>query len=108
VINPDELAEQYGKPVNVRPYDALVMAMNAPQPVTLHINGTDILARTYRDPEAADAWLAQADHPVLATVPLADGTVLGILDLRPALRAAKEARDARARQPRGPRKGKKS
>lgn len=98
------MAARYGRPETVRPYDALLMAMNAPQPVTLHVSGNEVHASIYRDQAAADAYAAANleyhGHPTLAQVTLADGRVLGILNLRPALKAARDLRDA-AKRPKG-------
>jgi len=67
--------------------------MTALVPVDPTVTADDVYASVYRDQAAADAWadanLVHNGHPTLAKVPLPDGRVIGILDLRPALRRAR-------------------
>jgi len=78
------LAALHGIPEVIDPTDALELAG-----ITV-VTADEVYASVYRDAAAADAWmganLTQYGHPALARVPLADGRVIGILDLRPALR----------------------
>jgi hypothetical protein len=86
------LIEQHGMPVHISGSDALALARTAQVHVDPAATADDVYASIYRDAAAADAWL-QANltyhgHPALAKVPLPDGRVVGILDLRPALERA--------------------
>lgn len=90
------LAGQYGMPETISGADALALARTALVPVDPGVTADDIHASIYRDDTAADAWAesnrVHNGHPTLAKVPLPDGRVVGILDLRPALeRARREA-----------------
>ena len=100
------LAAQHGMPEHISNADALAMARTAltgkaePDSAVYRLAGVTaddwIFASIYRDAAAADAWLESNlehyGHPALARVPLPDGRVVGILDLRPALeRARREA-----------------
>jgi hypothetical protein len=85
----DRLTAEHGRPVAIAASDALALAMTALVPVDPTVTADDVYASVYRDEEAADAWLesnlVHNGHPALAKVPLPDGRVIGILDLRPAL-----------------------
>ena len=74
--------------------DALALARAALVPVDPTAAADDIYASIYRDEAAADAWLASNlehnGYPALARVPLPDGRVVGILDLRTGMKHAKE------------------
>jgi hypothetical protein len=84
------LTGQYGKPGSMPPSDALALARNALVPVDPTATADDIWASVYRDDAAADGWLesnrVHHGHPTLAKVPLPDGRVVGILDLRPEMK----------------------
>ncbi len=93
------LIEQHGMPEAISAADALALARTAltgkaePDSAVYRLAGVkagDIHASIYRDPAAADAWLESNliyyGHPALARVPLPDGRVAGILDLRPSLK----------------------
>jgi hypothetical protein len=92
------LTEEHGKPEHISNADALALALTALVPVEVGVTADDwIYASIYRDAAAADAWLESNlryhGHPALARVPLPDGRVAGILDLRHELeRADKKAR----------------
>jgi hypothetical protein len=90
----DRLIEQYGMPERIAASDALALARTALVPVDLAATADDVYASIYRDDAAADGWLASNlehyGHPALAKVPLPDGRVVGILDLRPSLKRMKE------------------
>jgi hypothetical protein len=83
------LTAEHGKPEHVAGSDALALARTAGIPVDPRVTAGDVFAAVYRDEAAADAWaesnLTHYGHPQLAKVPLPDGRVVGILDLRPAL-----------------------
>lgn len=87
-----ELIERYGMPVPIAGPDALAKAFLARVEYDVTALASDVFASIYRDAEAADAWLAanleHNGHPALARVPLPDGRVIGILDLRPAVSRA--------------------
>jgi hypothetical protein len=89
-----ELEARFGKPEGISPSDALALAVAACVPVDPRVTADDVFASIYRDDAAADAW-GQSNrvfhgHPTLAKVPLPDGRVVGILDLRPALDRMRE------------------
>lgn|ERR1700722_6503270 len=93
------LIEQYGMPETIAAADALALARAALVPLLEAdpgVTADDIHASIYRDSDAARAWLesnlAHHGHPTLARVPLPDGRVVGILDLRPVLERMKEDR----------------
>jgi hypothetical protein len=96
----ERLASQYGMPEPIRASTALALARNASAltvveaATSAYVNADDVHASIYRDDAAADAWLesnlVHNGHPVLAKVPLPDGRVVGIMDLRPALKRARE------------------
>lgn len=79
----------YGEPEHISGANALALAAAALTSVDPAVTLDDIVAHIYRDNTAADGWLdsnrLNHGHPTLAKVPLPDGRVLGILDLRPAL-----------------------
>lgn len=83
------LAAAHGMPEALAASDALALARTARVPVSADVTADDVFASIYRDEPAADAWLqsnrVHNGHPTLATVPLPDGRVVGILDLRPSL-----------------------
>jgi hypothetical protein len=84
----ERMTAQYGAPEQIDVADALALARTAAVPVDPALTADDWLyASVYRDDEAAGAWLesnrAHHGHPTLAKVPLPDGRVVGILDLRP-------------------------
>jgi hypothetical protein len=90
------LEDRYGHPEQIAASDALASAMTALIPVDPAVTANDVCAFVYRDDEAADGW-AESNRvhngvPALAKVPLADGRVVGILDLRPAMQHAREER----------------
>jgi len=90
------LTLEHGKPESIAASDALALARTALVPVDPAVTADDVFASIYRDDAAADAWAesnrVHYGHPVLAKVPLPDGRVVGILDLRPALeRSRREA-----------------
>ncbi len=96
----DRLAAQHGMPERISNADALALARTALVPVEAGVTADDwIYASIYRDEAAADAWLASNlehhGYPALARVPLPDGRVVGILDLR----AEMEKALARLRDP---------
>jgi hypothetical protein len=83
------LTEQHGMPEHISASDALALARTALIPVEIGVVTDDIYASIYRDEAAAQAWLESNlihnGHPTLARVPLPDGRVVGIMDMRPAL-----------------------
>jgi hypothetical protein len=87
------LIEQHGMPEHISGSDALALARTSQVHVDPAATADDVHANIYRDAAAADAWLesnlTHHGHPALARVPLPDGRVVGILDLRPALERAK-------------------
>jgi len=89
-----QLTERHGKPVHYPEADALALANAAGIPVDPTAVPDDLYASVYRDDEAAAAWLesnmTHQGHPAFAKVPLPDGRVVGILDLRPAMARARE------------------
>jgi hypothetical protein len=89
-----KLIRQYGMPEHVSASDALAKAMTALVPVDPRVTAGDVYAFIYRDEAAADGWadsnLTHNGVPTLAKVPLPDGRVIGILDLRPALQRTRE------------------
>lgn len=90
-----ELISRHGMPEIIAPSDALALAMTGRIPIDPAATADDLWAGVYRDAEAAAAWgesnRAHYGHPTLARVPLPDGRVVGILDLRPAMRRAQAA-----------------
>jgi hypothetical protein len=88
------LADRHGTPESIGASDALALAMTALIPVDPTATAGDVYANIYRDDTAASAWLesnlTHNGHPTLAKVPLPDGRVVGILDLRPALQRTRE------------------
>lgn len=88
----DELFRVHGRPERIDAADALARACAGQVPVDPAVTAGDIYASIYRDDAAANAWLdanlIHYGHPTLAKVPLPDGRVIGILDLRPALERA--------------------
>jgi hypothetical protein len=90
------LIGQHGEPERISNADALALAMTALVPVEVGVTADSwIHASIYRDDEAADAWLesnlVHHGHPALARVPLPDGRVVGILDLRLSLERDRKA-----------------
>jgi hypothetical protein len=83
------LAAEHGVPEPLAGSDALALARAVGGPIDPSVTAGDVYASVYRDEAAADAWaesnLVHYGHPSLAKVPLPDGRVVGILDLRPAL-----------------------
>lgn len=85
----------FGKPEDIDAAAALALAAacGAADPA---VNPDDVMAHVYRDGTAADGWLESNcehhGHPTLAKVPLPDGRVVGILDLRAAFKRAREER----------------
>ena len=88
------LIGRYGEPERIDAADALALANAARVPVDPTAAVVDLWASIYRCDVAADAWLeSNRVHngvPTLAKVPLGDGRVIGILDLRPALARSRE------------------
>jgi hypothetical protein len=88
-VRRERMTAEYGKPEHMDEAEALALARTALGSVTPDVTVRDVYASIYRDGEAAEAWLeanrVHYGHPALARVPLPDGRVLGILDLRPAL-----------------------
>lgn len=90
----ERLTAEHGKPEYIDPVDALSYASyrGLPHP---EVTAAEVYAFIYRDMAAAEAWgeanLTQHGHPTLARVPLDDGRVIGIIDLRPALKRMREA-----------------
>lgn len=91
------LTMEHGKPGHLSPSDALALAKTAGVPVDPRVTADDVFAGVYRDEAAADAWAesnrVHYGHPSLAKVPLPDGRVVGILDLRPALERSRNEED---------------
>jgi len=91
-----DLREQHCFPEPISAAKALALAMASLVPVDPAVTADDTYAGIYRDMPAAEAWLdsdlENHGYPTLARVPLPDGRVVGILDLRPALDRAR--RDA--------------
>jgi hypothetical protein len=85
----DGFTAQHGMPEQVSAADALALASAAGVPIDPTATAGDTWASIYRDHAVADAWLesnrVHHGHPTLAKVPLPDGRVIGILDLRPAM-----------------------
>jgi len=81
-----ELISRYGKPGQGSKAEAV-------ERLSLDVSPDDIYVGLYRDQMAADGWLAanleDHGHPSLGSYPLEDGRVVGVLDLRPALRRAR-------------------
>jgi len=95
-VRRQNLIEAHGAAEWIADADALALAAAAGVQADPAVTANDVYASIYRDDAAADAYvksnLAHHGHPTLAKVPLPDGRVLGILDLRPALeRARREA-----------------
>lgn len=90
------LYAEFGQPERLDAADALAQARAAMVPVDPAVTADEVWASIYRDDAAADGWLesnlAHNGHPALAKVPLPDGRVIGIMDLRPALDRARLAR----------------
>jgi hypothetical protein len=88
------LIAAHGTPENISGDSALALARTSRIPLDPVVTADDVHAFIYRDAEAAEGWgEANRVHngiPTLARVPLPDGRVVGILDLRPALRRARE------------------
>lgn len=86
--------EHGGMPKSITPSDALAAANATHVPVDQTATADDVYAFIYRNKAAADAWgesnLTYNKVPTLAQVPLPDGRVIGILDLRPALKRFRE------------------
>lgn len=86
----EQLIAAYGQPESIDPADALALARASIVRVDPTVTADDVYACIYRDEGAADGWLqsnlVNHGHPALAKVPLPDGRVIGILDLRPALK----------------------
>jgi hypothetical protein len=84
----DQLIAEHGRPEEISGADALALVTSARVPVDPTVTPDDVYASIYRDQEAASAWgesnRVHNGHPTLARVPLPDGRVVGILDLRPA------------------------
>lgn len=93
-----QLAAEHGMPEHISSADALALARTALVPVDASVTANDIYASIYRDDTAADAWMESNrihhGHPALAKVPLPDGRMVGILDLRPALAKLREEGEA--------------
>lgn len=83
------LIRQHGEPEGISAEEALGLARAARGDGGPDVAAVDVYASVYRDEAAAAAWaksnLIHHGHPTLAAVPLPDGRVAGILDLRPAL-----------------------
>lgn len=92
------LVAEHGKPEHMPTADALDLARSSGAGISPYVTAPEVHASVYRDDAAADAYLesdrVHYGHPTLARVPLGDGRVLGILDLRPALRQALEGNQA--------------
>lgn len=87
------LAAEHGMPEPIKAADALDKARavrKARDRISPYVRADDIYASIYRDEAAADAWMeanrVHHGHPALTKVPLPDGRVIGILDMRPSLR----------------------
>ena len=83
------LISLHGIPERIDLGEALT-AIGQPEGITPR----DVWASIYRDQAAADAWLgsnlAHHGHPTLGRAHLADGRVIGVLDLRPELARSRE------------------
>lgn len=83
------LVSEHGRAESISASDALALAVTALVPVDPQVDADDVYASIYRDDAAADAYLesnrVHYGHPALGKVPLPDGRVVGILDLRPAM-----------------------
>lgn len=92
-------AKHGGMPESISPSDALALAATAGVPLDSAATADDVWASIYPNEAAADAWgesnLVNNGHPTLAKVPLPDGRVVGILDLRPEMEKSR----ARLRDP---------
>jgi hypothetical protein len=88
------LTAEHGTPEHLSASGALALAAAAHLPVDPRVTADDVYASVYLDDAAADAWgeSNRVHHglPTLATVPLPDRRVVGILDLRPSLERARE------------------
>ena len=88
------LTAEHGTPEHISASGALALAEAARVAVDPSVTADDIYASVYLDDAAAGAWgesnRVHNGIPTLATVPLPDGRVVGILDLRPALERARE------------------
>ena len=88
-----DLKARHGLPEPISASDALALARASLVPVDPAVTAGDVYAGIYRDMPAAEAWLdsdlENHGYPSLARVPLPDGRVVGILDLRPALDRAR-------------------
>ena len=85
------LAARHGMPERISNSDALAAVRNAGADVSPYAAADDwIHASIYRDAAAADAWMesnrVHHGHTTMARAPLPDGRVVGILDLRAALK----------------------
>jgi hypothetical protein len=92
----ERLASEHGMPEHISNADALALARTAGVPISPYVDADDwIYSSIYRDEAAAGAWLesnrVHHGHPTLARVPLPGGRVVGILDLRPSMKSAREA-----------------
>ena len=83
-LNRVELIDRYGQP---RLYPAARALRLLGQ--RNHIHPRDVVAFTYRDQAAADAWQTanweNHQHPWLGSIPAEDTGVIGVIDLRAAL-----------------------
>jgi hypothetical protein len=88
-----DLIGHHGLPEPIAASAAMAMAVKARVPAVCGVAADDIYASIYRDDAAAEGWmdsnLENHGYPTLARVPLPDGRVVGILDLRPALDRAR-------------------
>jgi hypothetical protein len=88
------LIGEHGMPEAISGADALAQAAAARVFTDPAVTADVIYASIYRDGAAASAWLESNrdnfGHPALAKVPLSDGRVIGVIDLRPALQRARE------------------
>lgn len=86
------LESRFGHPENIPSSDALRLLM--PGVNVSGIDPDDVIGHIYRDREAADGWLASNlehhGHPAIGTAVMADGRVVGVLNLRPSLDRARE------------------
>lgn len=84
------LAERYGTPEHITALQALDLARITHADISPYVTAGEVWASIYVDDAAADAWLeanlVHHGHPTLARVRLEGGRVLGILDLRPAMK----------------------
>jgi len=97
-----DLLEHHGLPEPIDRYRAMALAQDALTPVDPGVAADDTYSSIYRDGAAADAWLdsnlENNGYPTLARVPLPDGRVVGILDLRSAMgRARRDVADEERR-----------